>query len=191
MHLIGRGKMQIEHAIVGKFINWILSFSINFLRFCCRHNTRNSMETMQNIRRKVTNILIYYATNQVFMTFPEGCKLTPQTGRKAAGVAAQAHPFIRSKYLAHLCSHLRHTHTHTCNHISHTHFHLLRVCGGISGEAAQMAVRHVRQRRCHSPVPRATALQSCSLVILAYSWSVCVCERVIERGDSAIVLCLE
>lgn len=121
MHLIGRGKMQIEHAIVGKFINWILSFSINFLRFCCRHNTRNSMETMQNIRRKVTNILIYYATNQVFMTFPEGCKLTPQTGRKAAGVAAQAHPFIRSKYLAHLCSHLRHTHTHTCNHISHTH----------------------------------------------------------------------
>lgn len=192
MHLIGRGEMQIEHAIVGKFLNWILSFSINCLRFCCRHNTRNSMETMRNIRRKVTNILIYYATNQVFMTCPEGCKLTPQTGRKATGVPAQAHPFIRAEYLAHLCSHLRHTHTHTCNHISHTHtFTYCGAIGGISGEAAQMAVRHVRQRLWHCSVPRALAHQSRRLVILADRWSVCVSEKVIERGESAIVLCLE
>lgn len=138
---------------------------MNFPRYCCRHNTRNSMETMHNIRRKVTNILIYYATNQVFMACPEGCKLTPPTGPKAAGVPAQAHPFIRAEYLAHLCSHLRHTHTHTLAIISHTdtHFRLLRGCVGISGEAAQMAVRHVKQRLCHCPAPGAMLTRAAAL----------------------------
>lgn len=160
---------------------------MNIPRFCCRHNTRNSMETMQNIRRKVTNILIYYATNQVFMACPEGCKLTPPTGPKAAGVPAQAHPFIRAEYLAHLCSHLRHTHTHTCNHISHRH--TLSLITGLwrdlwGGSPNGSSTREAAALSL--PRPWCHAHQSRRLVILADRWSVCksvcVCVRESDRA---------